>query len=34
VLVHFLRTGDLPKHDHSFVEGLDEEVANVKGGQK
>jgi C4-dicarboxylate transporter DctQ subunit len=32
VTVHFLRTGDLPKHDHSYVEGLEEEVAAAKGG--
>ncbi|MDE2428601.1 MAG: TRAP transporter small permease [Burkholderiales bacterium] len=23
---HFIKTGELPKHDHSHVEGLDEEV--------
>ncbi|MEO7495695.1 MAG: TRAP transporter small permease [Massilia sp.] len=27
VLVQFLRTGTLPKHDHGHVEGLDEELA-------
>ncbi|SDF91657.1 MULTISPECIES: TRAP transporter small permease [unclassified Duganella] len=26
VMVGFLRTGHLPKHDHAHVEGLDEEV--------
>jgi C4-dicarboxylate transporter, DctQ subunit len=26
VLVQFVRTGHLPKHDHSHVEGLEEEV--------
>jgi C4-dicarboxylate transporter DctQ subunit len=34
VLVHFVRTGELPKHDHAYVEGLDEEIADagsVKG---
>lgn len=33
VLVQFLRTGYLPKHDHSHVEGLDDELANNKGAQ-
>jgi C4-dicarboxylate transporter DctQ subunit len=32
VLVHFARTGDLPKHDHSHVEGLEDEIAAAKGG--
>ena len=27
VMVQFVRTGVLPKHDHSHVEGLDEELA-------
>ena len=26
VTVHFLRTGDLPQHDHGHVDGLDEEL--------
>ncbi len=30
VMVHFIRTGDLPKHDHSHVEGLDDEVQGAK----
>lgn len=30
VMVQFLRTGELPKHDHSHVEGLDEEVQGAK----
>ncbi|MBL8343409.1 MAG: TRAP transporter small permease [Rubrivivax sp.] len=28
VLVSFLRTGELPHHDHGHVEGIDEEVAD------
>ena len=32
VLVQFIRTGVLPKHDHTYVEGLDEEIAAAKGG--
>jgi len=32
VTVHFLRTGELPKHDHSHVEGLEDEIAEAKGG--
>jgi C4-dicarboxylate transporter DctQ subunit len=31
VTVHFLRTGDLPKHDHTYVEGLEDEIAAAKG---
>ncbi|MDQ1817713.1 TRAP transporter small permease [Massilia scottii] len=31
VMVHFVRTGELPKHDHSHVEGLEEELP-AKGG--
>ncbi|MES2149720.1 MAG: TRAP transporter small permease [Pseudomonadota bacterium] len=31
VLVGFLRTGQIPKHDHGYVEGLDDEIAAVKG---
>jgi C4-dicarboxylate transporter DctQ subunit len=30
VMVLFIRTGELPKHDHSHVEGLDEEVQGAK----
>jgi C4-dicarboxylate transporter DctQ subunit len=30
VLVQFVRTGSLPHHDHAYVEGLDEEVAEAK----
>ncbi|AXA93995.1 TRAP transporter small permease [Massilia sp. YMA4] len=30
VMVRFIRTGELPKHDHSHVEGLDEEVQGAK----
>jgi C4-dicarboxylate transporter DctQ subunit len=30
VMVHFIRTGDLPKHDHSHVEGLDDELQGAK----
>ncbi len=32
VMVHFLRTGDLPKHDHTYVEGLEDEIAAAKKG--
>ena len=32
VLVGFLKTGTLPKHDHAYVEGLDEEIAAAKAG--
>ena len=31
VMVQFLRTGELPKHDHSHVEGLEDEIAAAKG---
>jgi C4-dicarboxylate transporter DctQ subunit len=27
VMLHFIRTGDLPRHDHAYVEGLDDEIA-------
>ena len=27
VMVQFVRTGELPKHDHAHVEGLDDELA-------
>ena len=30
VMVQFLRTGELPKHDHSHVEGLEDEIAGAK----
>ena len=33
VLVAFLQTGELPKHDHSHVEGLDEELNADKGAK-
>jgi C4-dicarboxylate transporter DctQ subunit len=33
VAVHFLKTGDLPRHDHSHVEGLEEELAAEKGAR-
>ncbi|CUI09786.1 TRAP transporter small permease [Massilia antarctica] len=32
VAVHFIRTGQLPKHDHAHVEGLEDEIAAAKGG--
>jgi len=32
VLVAFVRTGELPKHDHSHVEGLAEETAAAEKG--
>ncbi|NHZ88850.1 TRAP transporter small permease subunit [Massilia sp. CCM 8733] len=32
VAVHFVRTGELPKHDHGHVEGLEDEIAAAKGG--
>ena len=31
VLVAFVKTGELPKHDHSHVEGLDDELKAEKG---
>jgi C4-dicarboxylate transporter DctQ subunit len=33
VAVHFVKTGELPKHDHSHVEGLDDELAADKGAK-
>ena len=30
VMVGYLRTGELPKHDHGHVEGLDEEISGAK----
>ncbi|PWF55710.1 TRAP transporter small permease [Massilia glaciei] len=32
VMVVFLRTGELPKHDHGHVAGLADEIAATKGG--
>lgn len=32
VMVEFARTGHLPKHDHSHVQGLEDEIAAAKGG--
>jgi C4-dicarboxylate transporter DctQ subunit len=32
VMVQFLRTGELPKHDHTYVEGLEEEIADARKG--
>ena len=32
VTVQFIKTGHLPKHDHSHVEGLEDEIAAAKGG--
>lgn len=34
VMVHYLRTGDVPHHDHGHVEGLDEELAIAGQGGK
>ena len=34
VMVHFIKTGALPKHDHSQVEGLDEELTAEEKGAK
>ncbi|WP_296944358.1 TRAP transporter small permease [uncultured Massilia sp.] len=28
---HFVRTGELPRHDHSFVEGLEDEIKEARG---
>jgi C4-dicarboxylate transporter DctQ subunit len=33
VLVAFVKTGELPKHDHSHVEGLDDELNADKGAK-
>jgi len=33
VCAHFLKHGDLPKHDHSQVEGLDEPDTHASGAQ-
>jgi C4-dicarboxylate transporter DctQ subunit len=27
---HFVRTGELPRHDHAYVEGLDDEIAAAR----
>ncbi len=34
VMVHFIRTGDLPRHDHTYVEGLEDEIADARLGAK
>ena len=34
VMVQFIRTGELPHHDHAYVEGLDEEIAEASAGVK
>lgn len=34
VMVQFIRTGDLPRHDHAYVEGLDEEIEDASKGMK
>ena len=34
VMLHFIRTGDLPRHDHSYVEGLEDEIADARLGKK
>lgn len=34
VMVHFIREGELPKHDHAYVEGLDDEIAEAGQGAK
>lgn len=31
VAVAFMKTGELPKHDHAHVEGLEEEIDEAKG---
>jgi C4-dicarboxylate transporter DctQ subunit len=33
VMVHFVRTGDLPKHDHAHVEGLDDIIDEAREKQ-
>jgi C4-dicarboxylate transporter DctQ subunit len=30
VMVQFIRTGDLPRHDHGHVDGIEEEKENIK----
>lgn len=34
VMVQFLRHGELPHHDHAYVEGLDDEIAEARPGAK
>ena len=34
VLLAFVRTGDLPQHDHTFVEGLEQEIGAPGPGGK
>ncbi|MGK5066839.1 Sialic acid TRAP transporter permease protein SiaT [compost metagenome] len=34
VMVHFIKTGALPKHDHSHVEGLEDELTAEEKGAK
>jgi C4-dicarboxylate transporter DctQ subunit len=33
VVVAFIKTGELPKHDHAHVEGLEEEIDEAKGAK-
>lgn len=33
VMVAFIKTGELPKHDHAHVEGLDDVLAQEKGAK-
>jgi C4-dicarboxylate transporter DctQ subunit len=33
VMVQYLRSGALPRHDHAYVEGLEDEIAQAKGGK-
>ena len=34
VMVHFMRTGDLPRHDPAHVEGLDDVISDSRTGAK
>jgi C4-dicarboxylate transporter, DctQ subunit len=34
VMVQFVRTGELPHHDHGYVEGLDDEIDEAAQGAK
>ncbi len=34
VMVHFMRTGDLPRHDPAHVEGLEDVTGDVRLGEK
>ncbi len=34
VMRAFIRSGELPRHDHTYVEGLDEEIADAGKGMK